>query len=233
MKRKAFLLIAVFAMGCLPLGARQKGPRIEFASTTVDFDKVTEGETLHHVFKFKNTGDATLEIVSVTPSCGCTSTLLSENKIAPGASGEIKADIVTEGQGPELHKIISVLTNQPGSPSVQLTITAKVQPEFVLSEPSIYFGSVPRGQPASKEIVVAIPSDKPIKILSASSTDEYVKVRLEPVSGSNGKKIRVVADQTPDAPAGYHFGAIVLKTTSALKPELKIPVRGMITKDSR
>jgi hypothetical protein len=116
---------------------------------------------------------------------------------------------------------------------VELSLTAKVQAEFELSEPSIYFGSVPHGQPARKEMIVSILSEKPIKILSADSTDQSVKVRLEPISDSNGRKIRVIADQVPDAAAGYHFGTITLKTTSALKPELKIPVRGMITKDNR
>lgn len=37
-------------------------PRIEFTETMVDFGKVNEGETLTHVFHFKNTGGEKLII---------------------------------------------------------------------------------------------------------------------------------------------------------------------------
>jgi hypothetical protein len=31
-----------------------------------------------------------------------------------------------------------------------------------------------------------------------------------------------------DAKDGYHFGSIIIKTTSKTTPELKVPIRGMV-----
>ncbi len=231
MKRFFLMVLMVIVGGLLPLSARQKGPSIVFDSISKNFNKVPEGEVIRHVFKFANKGDATLEIVRVDASCGCTTALLSADKIAPGRSGEIEVKVETKDlSATELNKTISVMSNDPKQPVLTLTITGSVEPEFMLSELSIFFGNVPRGQEVSREIVVTVPPDKSSLLVSAASTDAQVTVKLEPVAGSNGKKYRVIAVQKPDTAEGYHFGTINIKTTSRVKPELKIPVRGLVVK---
>jgi hypothetical protein len=231
MKRFFVLLCALAVAGILPLPAQERGAKIVFESTTKDFSKVNEGAVLKHIFKFMNTGSETLEILRVDSSCGCTSALLSANKIAPGKSGEIEVLIETKDlPASELTKTVSVMSTDPKQSVVVLTLTAVVEPEFIISEPSIYFGNTPRGQAVTKDILVTIPPNKPSKLLEANSTDASVTVKLEPVAGSNGKQFKVVALQKADAAEGFHNGAIVIKTTSPVKPELKIPVRGLVLK---
>jgi hypothetical protein len=231
MKRACFLFCAIIIMGMLTLSAQEKGPKIVFDSTTKNFEKVSEGETLRHVFKFTNAGTQTLEIIRVDSSCGCTTALLSANKIAPGQSGEIEVKIETKDlAATELSKTVSVTSSDSKQPVVVLTLTAVVEPEFLLSEPSVYFGSVPRGQEATKEILVTVPPNRTGRLLSAKSEDDNVTVKIEPIAESSGKQYKIVAVQKASAAEGYHSGAIVIKTSSQLKPELKIPVRGMVLK---
>jgi len=153
--------------------------------------------------------------------------LLSARQVEPGKSGEIEVSVKTEGVN-ALSKTINVTTNDPRQPLVTLTVKAVVQPEFAY-EKSIYFGSVPKGTEVTKEILITIPPDKPVKVLNAESTDQNVTVRIEPQPDSNGKKVKLVAVQKANAKDGYHFGTIIIKTTSTLTPELRISVRGMIT----
>jgi hypothetical protein len=231
MQRFLVLLFAVAVAGILPLPAQKKGATIAFESTTHDFGKVSEGAALKHVFKFANKGNETLEIIRVDASCGCTSVLLSEKTIAPGKSGDIEVVVATKGlPASELSKTVSVMSNDPRQRVAVLTLTAVVELEFVISESSIYFGNVPRGHEVIKEILVTIPPNKPFTLLEASSTDASVTVKLEPVAGSNGKQFKVIALQKADAAEGFHNGAIVIKTTSSAKPELQIPVRGLVLK---
>lgn len=70
MKRMLLLLCACFVAiaGFGALAAQDRAPRIVFESQSMDFGKVTEGETLRHVFKFKNEGGAPLRILKVQPS---------------------------------------------------------------------------------------------------------------------------------------------------------------------
>ncbi len=221
-----FALILLFV--AVSLVAQDKVPSIAFENLTKDMGKITEGEPVKHVFKFTNKGQAALEILKVEPACGCTAAVLSSKHIAPGDSGEIEVSIKTEGMS-ALSKTIAVTTNDPRQPQVTLTVNAVVEPEFGLSERSLYFGNNPRGKEVTKELLVTAPAAKQVSFTSVDSTDQAVTVKMEPVAGSNGKKIKVIAAQKADAKDGYHFGFIVIKTAGALTPELKVPVRGMIT----
>ncbi len=68
MKRIWFSFFVIAAASALPLLGFDDAPAIVFDSTTKDFGKVTQGETLKHIFKFTNKGNATLEIASAEPS---------------------------------------------------------------------------------------------------------------------------------------------------------------------
>jgi hypothetical protein len=68
MKRFSILICLVLIAGMVSLPAQDKRPSIVFDSLTKDFGKVTEGETIKHVFKFTNKGDAVLDIFKVEPS---------------------------------------------------------------------------------------------------------------------------------------------------------------------
>ena len=46
-------------------------PRLEFGQLH-DFGDIDLGETVAHVFEFRNAGDTPLKIENVRPSCGCT-----------------------------------------------------------------------------------------------------------------------------------------------------------------
>lgn len=158
--------------------------------------------------------------------------MLSAKQVEPGKSGDIEVSVTPQGVT-SLSKSVSVTTNDPRQQVVTLTVTATVRPEFALSERSIYFGTVPKGQEVVRELVITLPSEKPVSILSAQSTDQSVSVRLEPVSDSHGKKVKLIAAQRADAKEGYHFGTILIKTTSALTPELRIPVRGTVAANTQ
>ncbi len=239
MKRLAATLCVLLSVWFASSASAQRGPSIEFDSPTRTVTKVMDGEAIHQLFKFKNTGDTQLEITGVEPSCGCTSALPVPSKVAPGQSGQLKVEIQTLGFAAQsknltevvpVSKTVIVRTNDPRQPQVVLTVNFNVAPEIVVSEPSIYFGSNPRGREVTRELTLEITPDRPVKLLSAVATDANVTVRLEPVAGSNDKKFRLIAVQKPTAAEGAHFGSIVIKTTSQLKPQVIVTVRGLVTK---
>jgi hypothetical protein len=154
--------------------------------------------------------------------------LLSAKQIPAGQSGQLEAVVKTEGVNGKLEKVVTVITNDPRQPIVALKLLATVEAEFTLSERMLYFGTAPKGTPVVKELEIRIPAERSVKIISAESTDDAVTVELKP--DPKGHTIKVVATQKSDAPEGYHFGNLLLKTSSTHTPELKIPVRGMVAK---
>ena len=153
--------------------------------------------------------------------------MLSAKQVAPGQTGEIQVSVNTEGVS-AINKSVTVTTNDPRNLEIVLSITATVEPEFILSERSINLGNVSKDREASKEIFITIAADRQIKLLSVESTEASFSPRLESVPESAGKKTKLVVQMKPDAKDGYHFGSLVIKTSSPLTPELKIPVRGMV-----
>lgn len=154
--------------------------------------------------------------------------MLSAKKTLPGRSGQIEVGVKTADMSGILEKHVYVTTNDPGNPEVRLTVKATVEPEIALSEYGIFFENDPMGREVRKEVILTIPAGKSIKILSAETTDPKVSVKLDPVPGSNGQKWKLIAIQKADAKPGYHFGEIVVRTSSRLTPKISIYERGTV-----
>lgn len=104
------------------------GPAIKFDDMSYDFGVVKQGIELEHIFKFTNTGDGTLEITSVKPSCGCTGVVMDEKKeFTQGEEGEIKITFNTQGRQGINSKAVTVNTNDPENPIIILTFKCEVE----------------------------------------------------------------------------------------------------------
>jgi hypothetical protein len=234
---KSLALTVLLTTASFSFAAQQKTPSIAFETLTKDLGKVTQGQKATHIFKFTNKGLAPLEIARVESSCGCTAAILSSKVIQPGETGQIEVTVSTEGVVSKITKSVTVNSNDPLQAQVVLNVSAYVEPEYTLSERSIYFGNVARGKEVVRELIVSIPAGKSMKILSAESTDPNVTVKLEPIPtpsgkgspGAGAKSMKLTAVQKADTKEGYHFGEVVIKTTSTFTPQIKISVRGMVT----
>ena len=77
----------------------KKYPEIAFENDTYkyDFGKIKRGQSVSHVFKFRNTGLSPLVILDVTTSCGCTTPEFTRKPVMPGQYGEVKVTFNGEG----------------------------------------------------------------------------------------------------------------------------------------
>jgi len=142
----AFLLALFFLLISTSMLLGEKAPKMIFEHESWDFGRVNQGEMLTHVFSFSNEGNDALHINKVRTSCGCTAALVSEEKVLPGKTGEIKVDFNTQGYEGEVSKYIYVETNDPQNPKKQLTVTARInvppRPRIDLDHYSIDIGLI-------------------------------------------------------------------------------------------
>lgn len=99
---------------------------IEFASNVHDFGKIKEGESVTHIFKFKNTGKVPLTITAARGSCGCTVPEWSKEPVQPGASGEVKVVFNSAGKSGTQSKTVTLTANTVPSETI-LTIKGEVE----------------------------------------------------------------------------------------------------------
>ena len=79
-----------------------------------------------HIFKFYNKGNSTLTIDRVKAGWGCTGSVVSSRSIPAGGSGEIEITLYTDERSGQIHKTISVYSNDPDRGIVVLTVIANV-----------------------------------------------------------------------------------------------------------
>jgi hypothetical protein len=79
------------------------------------------------LFRFKNDGELPVEIVSVKPTCGCTTAELERKTYAPGESGEIKAIFTFDGRVGFQEKLIAVVTNDAPTKPLMLELKVNIQ----------------------------------------------------------------------------------------------------------
>ena len=94
---------------------------IEFTEEAFDFGEIPQGEKVEHTFKFKNTGENDLVIVSAKGSCGCTIPEWPKEPIAPGEEGEMFVVFNSDGKKGKQHKKVTVVANtEPATTVVAL-----------------------------------------------------------------------------------------------------------------
>jgi hypothetical protein len=100
------LFILVFTLFC-------QSSKILFENYEHNFGDINEKDgKVSHKFSFKNDGDQPLIILSVKPSCGCTTPNWSKNPIKPGDEGFIIAEYNPKGRPGVFRKSLNVVTNQ-------------------------------------------------------------------------------------------------------------------------
>ena len=103
-------------IGCLLLVVwgvtAMAGPEITVDQPLYDYGSIGQGYMVKHTFMLRNTGDQTLEIVRVRASCGCTTTELAADRLAPGASVPLEV-LVLADYGTTKNVSIYVYTNAP------------------------------------------------------------------------------------------------------------------------
>lgn len=86
-------------------------PFFEFEEEVKDFGKITQGESVKTVFKFRNVGKSNLIISSAQGSCGCTVPQWPKEPIKPGERGEIEVVFNSEGKSGLQNKTITLVAN--------------------------------------------------------------------------------------------------------------------------
>ncbi|MGA9650807.1 MULTISPECIES: DUF1573 domain-containing protein [Pedobacter] len=84
---------------------------ITFERDIFDFEKIEEGASVEHEFKFKNTGKSPLIISNATATCGCTIPETPKEPILPGKEGVIKVIFNSLGKAGMQDKVVTITSN--------------------------------------------------------------------------------------------------------------------------
>lgn len=98
---------------------------MEFESTSHDFGTIEQGESVTHIYTFKNTGTNDLVLSKVKASCGCTVPEWTKDPIKPQQDGKIEVVFNSKGRKGTQRKSVTVVANTDPQTTV-LSFTAEV-----------------------------------------------------------------------------------------------------------
>jgi len=113
--------VAAEILGATPT----KAPEVTFDKLAHEFGPIFSGEKVTYNFRFSNTGDAPLVIISTRSGCGCTVGDYPKEPIPPGGEARITVQFNSAGRRGFQSESVRVITNATPQEYL-LRITAEV-----------------------------------------------------------------------------------------------------------
>lgn len=203
-----------------------ENPKPQAETLVHDFGDVPAGTVAQFDFKIKNVGTGPLEILTVRPGCGCTTSGDYDKIIQPGATGMVPIKLSTAKFQGAMSKSISVFTNASGVDSlVMLTMQGSVRPLYVVEPTKLEFGAVEWsnivGKTLTKSAIITNKIEQPLLLTNLRSSNANFKASMKELEA--GKKYEIVVEFGGTIRTGSNGSAIEVDTNFPDLPQIRIP----------
>ncbi len=230
----SIVLLLVFAAGAEGAMLLEK--------SDIDLGFIYRDQPQKMVFPFENASRDTVHILSIEPSCDCTTAQVMSQAIPPRGTGELHVffdPMGYESRG-RVKESVRLLTSDRQDPEVLVTFAIEVGigPE---PEPrSLAFGRVAKGASDTLRLVIrpgkmgpsgkTDPSGKPgasgrpegFAIVGARSDNDKMVVTQLGKTADGGNQLMVIV--TNKSGGGEVAGFVTIETSDSLRQEIRVPV---------
>lgn len=229
------LCCAILVAASLFAQGGASAPKAVAVELVKDVGVVPKGEMAIHEFQIRNEGNAPLELREVMSSCGCTVAHF-DTVIAPGQTGKVHMTVDTTTFNGPIAKGVTVYTNDPATPTMELTIRANVEP-FIKMKPGYARYITVQGEEKEGKIVQTLwtPDKSPMNVVRVESPYPFLKVRFWEAKPE--ERLKELADQqqwkvemhlSNEAPVGALTEALKVYTDHPKQKLVQIPVSGFV-----
>jgi hypothetical protein len=216
----------------------EKAPRLTIVEPVKDYGTISKGEKLDWSFVVKNTGDADLQIIAAKPGCGCTVADF-DKVIKPGQTGKVTAHVDTAAFAGPIAKSVTLETNDPTTPTSQLTIHAVVKPYVEAFPAGFVRFNLLQGEADSQTVTLYSEEDEPFQVTKVEVPGDWVKATFDKVTndaekapnvgrpGQDQYKVKITVGG-PDAKIGPLADKVHIITNSKHQPDYYISISGVV-----
>lgn len=216
----------------------EKAPRLTIVEPVKDYGTIAKGEKLDWSFVVKNTGDSDLQIIAAKPGCGCTVADF-DKVIKPGQTGKVTAHVDTAAFAGPIAKTVTLETNDPTTPTSQLTIHAVVKPYVEAFPAGFVRFNMLQGEADTQTVMLYSEEDEPFQITAIETPGDWAKATYEKVTndaekapnvgraGQDQYRVKITVGG-PDAKIGPLADKVHIITNSPHQPDYFISISGVI-----
>jgi hypothetical protein len=157
-------------------GAKLAGAALVWETTRIDRTAEPNTPAIEADFRFRNSGERPVTIVSLTPNCGCTAAETDRKTYASGESGRIKV-VFTPGSRTGLQYKSVIVQDDTTSEPTNLELRVAIQ-EFITLEPRLLEWTA-TANPGEKSILCKAEGKDEFEILGVDSSNPSFIARFE------------------------------------------------------
>jgi len=225
--RQIFMPI-LFLCGCC-----LSQPKLSLDKPEVDLGTIYAGMKKQGKIVLTNTGNDTLRIYSIQPSCGCTTVKQPKSILLPFESDVAEVEFNSSGYRGKVEKHITITTNDPLYQNVFIKLIADVKQEIESTNHSslLWFGNVGLGKTLVQETTLKNISDHKIKIINFTTSSSSMSVLLEKKTLNPNDTLSVQVTVKPEK-LGYGNDNFTIETDSKNQPFVEIRATYVCVKEN-
>jgi hypothetical protein len=227
----AILALVAAACGSTAVSTGPGRPRLRFENAGHDFGRQERRRTLVTTVRFRNVGDAPLEIRSIDTNCGCAAALLSRRRIPPGGEGTMRITWQTGSVAGRRKKIMEVVTNDPVQPVVRYPMEIEVVGDARLDPTLLAVRGAGEGVTAHF-YVLALDAGKDLRVLDVKTSHPGIRGTAVPLPDDDPRTgYRVDLTFGEALGTGDFHERVTVLTNSPRDPRLTIDVIGSVRRE--
>lgn len=203
---------------------RADAPRLACDQPVHDFGAIGGKDAVEHTFVLRNAGTGDLAIWRVQNTCGCTTTRLQRETIAPGEELPLTASFSLRGRrGPQYQRIF-IHSNDPLQPRYELALQAVVQREIDLLPPRLFFKEITGAPLSTLSVRIENHTPEPVRLVDIELPEDP-RFTVDQETLEPGKTYRLHVTPCPETRRpGLRHGRILIHTDHSETPVLELAV---------
>jgi hypothetical protein len=217
-------------------------PKVVVETDEHDFGSVAYDDSVEFAFSLSNQGQGPLRLESGGTTCGkCTISRLPPEPILPGEKADVVVEYHAATSESDFRQSATILTNDPLTPRVVLSVTGKVVMPARLSPTALVFSRLAVTESVTASVRAFSYFDADFAIQSFDFTDpetsQFFDVIIQPLPDADVKTAGaqrgydVAVTVKRGMPLGPLWQGLLLHTNLASMPELRIPIEGNVDSD--
>lgn len=214
-------------------------PAFELETPIIDMGTILDTEPVSGTIRFRNAGNTSLTVPSVSSTCGCTVAELPKNEFEPGESVELEVTFDPRGKTAGRHEqTVTFRTNDRTNPMVAVKVRAFIKPLISIEPLQVNLGAVTKH--TRKETLISLTgsqeSFEAFHVTLVGDGAKYFDVEIlgtDPleVEGETVSRTDILISLRDDAPPGRAQALAAIRTNEDRRKLVTVPVGAQVEGD--